>query len=877
MRKKVKVLTWTRSGLCQVKDEKKREKMAIHSVEYFLNRGCLKVSAGDTFANLDDLLRVFGLTRAMVEYDNDRGGKSIKGGVPIPGLERVSLWWPIPAIPQILAENRKKWWYNVFEGDKITEYNNSEPEYYKDRLYESQFPGCYRVVFKRYSDGDRWRYQFIGIYRLDAEATVRLKKSVWLRDTKIDEFSLKIDRIPAELPLNQQQQDFVDMPSDADIRLLAPAGTGKTKTLLYRCRKLLEGNLQIRILLVTFTKKACEELQDRLIRDVVLNKYYSRIGIYTLNSLGDRLVHARNNNVELLEEKDFGSRFRRVVSLNECSDLFRRQFENANWLETNAATLLKMVDRFKSLGFDHVKLNTLQTFADYVKALENLGAGDLLAQWMDELQGMWLLPENVDGAAKLQALYENFWLFCQSTIKTMWHEGYYTLEDQKYWGWRIIKDAGKIQGKRRYDYIMVDEFQDINPLDLNFINALRARHDATVTIVGDDDQAIFEWRGANPKYIVDPDKYFGLGFTTQIFEMNYRSPRNIVAMAKRLIDNNEVRVKKKMDAAQEINAEVIKLETSGIGEIVRAITQDARNKEHKSLVVMVRKRCHLLAVQMQLALKHIPFIASGDLNLFLSSAFRSLGDMLQLKGRITRGELSDHDSIAVALGDVLALVAEKPLSEDRHARIQRYLSRNNFSTLKEAVDCVGNMPDDIVGDELNLADAVMALVRFFAAKSVKEAIHEIGNSFSGLKKNFSRAGEDIFFADPPFDELEVLSSSYGDDFGRFKADIDQAVQQKGIVLFANNAEAVSYMNGSLPKIELTTALRTKGGQFDVVYILHANEDTWPIKHAETKAQLEAERRLFYVAITRTQKKLVFAIDKDKPPTRYLDELEDVLC
>ena len=101
-----------------------------------------------------------------------------------------------------------------------------------------------------------------------------------------------------------------------------------------------------------------------------------------------------------------------------------------------------------------------------------------------------------------------------------------------------------IYGAARYDHILVDEFQDINPLDLALIKVIVERNQSTLTIVGDDDQAIFEWRGASPEYILQPQRYFGSPFKDYLLETNYRSPRNIVTHSQNLIAHNRNRVEK---------------------------------------------------------------------------------------------------------------------------------------------------------------------------------------------------------------------------------------------------------------------------------------------------------------------------------------------
>ena len=92
------------------------------------------------------------------------------------------------------------------------------------------------------------------------------------------------------------------------------------------------------------------------------------------------------------------------------------------------------------------------------------------------------------------------------------------MEDQKYFAYqderKNIEQGRLLSGAASYDHIFVDEFQDINPLDLALVRAIVERSRATLTIAGDDDQAIFEWRGATPEYILDPGQYFGSDFDT---------------------------------------------------------------------------------------------------------------------------------------------------------------------------------------------------------------------------------------------------------------------------------------------------------------------------------------------------------------------------
>ena len=142
-----------------------------------------------------------------------------------------------------------------------------------------------------------------------------------------------------------------------------------------------------------------------------------------------------------------------------------------------------------------------------------------------------------------------------------------------------LKDSPRVKGAVRYTQIMVDEFQDINPVDMQFIAAIAKMHNADLTLVGDDDQTIFEWRGATPAYILNPDRYFasvndGGPFETFVLERNYRSPKNIVEMAQRLIRHNKDRVATNVSAVQTVNADVKIIEDRGFDELAKMIIDD---------------------------------------------------------------------------------------------------------------------------------------------------------------------------------------------------------------------------------------------------------------------------------------------------------------
>ncbi|MBS7539849.1 UvrD-helicase domain-containing protein [Ancylobacter lacus] len=112
------------------------------------------------------------------------------------------------------------------------------------------------------------------------------------------------------------------------------------------------------------------------------------------------------------------------------------------------------------------------------------------------------------------------------------------------------------EGPARITHILVDEFQDINPLDLALILKVAELHRSALILVGDDDQAIFEWRGSAPEFILAPERHLGRAFSTYVLEKNYRCPRNIVVKSARRIAHNRHRVEKAMHPVSTVDAQI---------------------------------------------------------------------------------------------------------------------------------------------------------------------------------------------------------------------------------------------------------------------------------------------------------------------------------
>jgi len=481
--------------------------------------------------------------------------------------------------------------------------------------------------------------------------------------------------------------------------------------------------------------------------------------------------------------------------------------------------------------------------------------------------------------------YNCFFKFWIKACSELEKRGMITMTDQKYIA--FLDESKNIEDKklRAYDYVFVDEFQDINPLDLNLVKAIVKRNQSKLTIVGDDDQAIFEWRGATPEYILNPARFFDLQFHTYTLEVNYRSPSNIVKSSQRLIAKNNNRVEKNIRSANQAKAEIEFHRTIDLRDaldIVHKISQNSNNRQNASRIAIIgRKRSELIPYQVYFASEiKVPFYAAEDLQLFLSDTFGRLLSLLEIKVN-----MRNHQSIRVS--DILTLcnyIRRFPLHRDDQRSLSNYLYKSESNKLEQeqVIDIIEKYPGPWKGSRkpstvsLDVADALRKFVR---AESVSAVLQSFQEKFIGLQPDFgkfSKADEDIFYADPPFEQLADYASSYGDNYHEFLDSIRSA--QSTLVKTTDFGDECED-NPLDHTVHLMTAPRAKGKEFDVVVLLNLRKGTWPDRRAaleleETKQLAEAERRLFYVVFTRAKKKIVMLLgnsqNEDSP---YINELE----
>jgi DNA helicase-2/ATP-dependent DNA helicase PcrA len=672
------------------------------------------------------------------------------------------------------------------------------------------------------------------------------------------------------LPLDKSQQKFCEDKSSF-VRLLAPAGSGKTRSLLWRCKQISERNPKdtSRFLIFTFTRAARDELRDRVKSTSSFLSIAPNTEITTLNAWGHRRIKSRVNNLQLLSgDKRFWTMANNLQPIWLSHARLQDALTDSRRKNRAARDLLDLSDSLKSLGFRHDIHSTVDDFSSHAVWLINNGMAARVSQFLTTLAELGIVSEKANTLDKKLAEafthYGKFW--CKACLH-MFQSATFTLEDQKYWTLidveSHLKEGKYSTGVHRYHHVMVDEFQDINPLDLNLLKAVASYNKCGLCIAGDDDQAIYEWRGATPEFILNPDEHISEGFSTHVLAVNYRSPANIVQHSQKLIAHNKRRVPKEVRAHSSTNAKIELFRSPTVERSIAFVSDCVRNflkdRAIKNVALISRKRSQIIPYQIIFAGSDIPFYAAEDLQVLLSGTFDELKSILLLKAQSKTPLPFGPDPIEAIL-KICDKVKRYPLSKNDRQQLKTYLIGERPRTVEQALEKLYGYSGPLKGASNggNMVNGFYTAIRqLLCASTVSESLHAMSEHFSGLQKDYGKSLEDIFYADPPFLYLAEYASRYGDDFAAFYEDIEKAIATLAKIPPADDENTDPNRNRSL---HLMTALRAKGKEFDAVVILDCNDGIWPSKFAQTEQDFEAERRLFYVAMTRVRKHLVMVIN-----------------
>ena len=596
--------------------------------------------------------------------------------------------------------------------------------------------------------------------------------------------------------LNEKQRTAV-LHKEGPLLIIAGAGAGKTRVLAHRILHLLkEGVLPEEVLAVTFTNKSAKEMRERVLglinadRDLKLPVSQSALRaptpfVSTFHALG---VHIIKENAHLLGLKRHFSIFDRSDSIRAIKEAMKRSDVDQKQFEPRK--ILGLISRAKG---DGISLRSYQ---------ENVG-NDFMKRIVSTV---W---EKYETILKDEHALD----FDDLLLKTM------TLLEQH--------EKVRIKYNNIWKYVLIDEYQDTNKVQYR-ISELLAGNTKNICVVGDIDQNIYSWRGANIQNLLDFETTYP-DTTTVLLEENYRSSQNILGASNAIIQLNKNRVEKKLFTKQsegekitvaggydeEAEAHYI---TQKIEELVRS------GVSHKEIAVLYRTNFQSRVLEEMFLYQDIPYQVLGtrfferkevkDILSFMRAAFNP-GNTADIKRII--------DVPPRGIGKVTLLRMIEKREDELSPAMQKRV--NEFKTLLVTIR------------EYGIKHKPSETVKYILKESGLEALLKSGKG--NQKEENTERLQNIY-------ELVTLATKY---------DVFQSTE--GIEKLLEDA-ALATDQDSLDKksnaVKLMTVHASKGLEFDYVFISGLEKDLFP-QHREIKEDDEEERRLFYVALTRARKKV----------------------
>jgi DNA helicase II / ATP-dependent DNA helicase PcrA len=614
--------------------------------------------------------------------------------------------------------------------------------------------------------------------------------------------------------LNDKQKEAV-LYTDGPLLIVAGAGAGKTKTITHRIIHLIhQGIAPSSILAVTFTNKAAKEMRDRvhtLLDQKVHGTYGELPFISTFHALGVHIIKENAHLIGLTKHFAIADEHDALVIIKDAMkarDIDPKQYEPRK--------IKSIISRSKG---DFV---TSDTYSKNV----NSALGSIVA----------LLWRDYERALKNEKMLDFDDLLLESVL--------------------ILKKNPEIKQRyqERWKYIHVDEYQDTNEVQYELTKLLVGK-DENICVVGDTDQNIYSWRGANIKNMLHFEKDYP-DAKIILLEQNYRSTKNIIEAANMVIKKNQYRVAKNL-FTENITGEAITV-YEGYDEVHEAefvadtIDELLKDNDPEDIAVLYRANFQSRVLEEALLGKQIPYQVLG-VKFFERKEIKDV--LSYVKAAYNKECLSDIKRIintpARGIGKVTLAKLFANQFTDLPASMQTKI--NTFYVL---LDAIREYADDHKPSET---------LKFVIQKS-------------GLEDELSRGSTDDQERLENIKELVTLATKY-----------DQLPQDEGMEKLLEDAALSSDQDTLMHKgkgVRLMTVHASKGLEFKYVFITGLEQDLFPhTGHGKSKEDAEEERRLFYVALTRAEHKLflsyaqlrtIFGMKQVNSPSEFIYDIPENL-
>ena len=607
--------------------------------------------------------------------------------------------------------------------------------------------------------------------------------------------------------LNEQQKEGV-FTTEGAVLILAGAGSGKTGVLTHRIAHLIDdlGVNSYNILAITFTNKAAKEMKERVDRLVgmgadsawimtfhaacvrILRRYICRIGY--------------DNNFTIYDTDDQKSVIKDIL---KRKNLDPKQYKDRTILSviSNAKdNLISPDDMYQSSGGNYNTMKTAEIYREYQEQLKKNNAVDF-----DDIIGLTVKLFNEDK------------------------------EVLRYY-------------QERFRYIMVDEYQDTNRAQFNLIRLLAGGH-GNLCVVGDDDQSIYKFRGADINNILDFEKYFNDAKIIKL-EQNYRSTQKILDVANEVIKNNAGRKDKRLWTSVKDGTKVIFNVYENGYEEARGIAEDIAHrhlhdrKDYSDFAILYRTNAQSRSLEEKLIEKNIPYRIYGGINFY---ARREIKDILAYLKTIDNA----RDDLAVKR---ILNVPKRGIGGASVTKVDDYAYENDITfyvALRQAKEVPG------LQRAVSKVEGFVTQIEVLKSKSqyigvgklIEEIIETVGYS-------------DYIDAENESDEQATERRQNIDELISKAVQYEETVDEPSLSGFLEEVALVADIDNldeNNDMVSLMTIHSAKGLEFPIVYLAGMEDGLFPSYMSIStgdESDIEEERRLCYVGITRAKETLIMS-------------------
>lgn len=607
--------------------------------------------------------------------------------------------------------------------------------------------------------------------------------------------------------LNEQQKEGV-FTTEGAVLILAGAGSGKTGVLTHRIAHLIDdlGVNSYNILAITFTNKAAKEMKERVDRLVgmgadsawimtfhaacvrILRRYICRIGY--------------DNNFTIYDTDDQKSVIKDIL---KRKNLDPKQYKDRTILSviSNAKdNLISPDDMYQSSGGNYNTMKTAEIYREYQEQLKKNNAVDF-----DDIIGLTVKLFNEDK------------------------------EVLRYY-------------QERFRYIMVDEYQDTNRAQFNLIRLLAGGH-GNLCVVGDDDQSIYKFRGADINNILDFEKYFNDAKIIKL-EQNYRSTQKILDVANEVIKNNAGRKDKRLWTSVKDGTKVIFNVYENGYEEARGIAEDIAHrhlhdrKDYSDFAILYRTNAQSRSLEEKLIEKNIPYRIYGGINFY---ARREIKDILAYLKTIDNA----RDDLAVKR---ILNVPKRGIGAASVAKVDDYAYENDITfyvALRQAKEVPGlqRAVSKVKGFVTQIEILKSKSQYIGVGKLIEEIIETVG--YSDYIDAESESDEQATERRQNIDELISKAVQYEETVD--EPSLSGFLEEVALVADIDNLDENNDM------VSLMTIHSAKGLEFPIVYLAGMEDGLFPSYMSIStgdESDIEEERRLCYVGITRAKETLIMS-------------------